>query len=283
MEVVSSFWFNTQFTLARMPHVLKLKTLNPRILAPAIPLSFENDHYVVKTADTIEEIIQVLALRFEVFFREFSTQKVSFSLFPYDIDMHDFMCDHLIVKDKDNNQVIACYRLLSCSSDKKEGRYYSEGEFDLSEFLNLPGTKLELGRACVHKDYRKGTVISLLWKGLLQYARLSGARYMFGCSSVNRKDFENFPSILAWLEANNGLIKDYSIGIAKRYRVPFDLKTDGGEPSSKGMASLMQMYVLAGAKMARTPAYDKEMDCLDMFTVIDLKEMPQSFERKFRL
>lgn len=279
---VSSLWFNTQFTIVRAPHVLRLKSLEGKILKPNIQVDFENEFYQVKTINHPEELAQVLSLRFEVFFREFSTQKVTFSLFPYDVDMHDFICDHLIVKDKAEDKVVACYRLLSSTTDKKIKRFYSEGEFEISSLLNAPGNKLELGRACVHKDYRNGAVISLLWKGLLDYAKQADTRYMFGCSSINRKDFQNLPQIMNYLEKQGSFINDFKIGVQPKYKMKF--KVEGSSETSNGgkaMGSLMHMYIMAGAKMGRTLAYDSEMDCLDMFTLMDMQNLPPSFKRRF--
>lgn len=278
---VGALWFNTQFTIGRVPHYLKLKSLEGKILKPAYQIDFENEYYQVKTVNHPEELAQVLALRFEVFFREFSTQKVTFSLFPYDVDMHDFLCDHLIVKDKALNKVVACYRLLSTNTERPVKRFYSEGEFEIDEFLKAPGHKLELGRACVHRDYRKGTVISLLWKGLLEYARKSESRYMFGCSSINRKDFGNVTEMMTQLENQKNFISNFSVGVRPKYRMKFELPICSEKTSGKAMGSLMHMYLMAGAKLSRTLAYDAEMDCLDMFTLMDLNELPVSFERRF--
>ena len=65
---VSSLWFNTQFTIARAPHVLRLKSLEGKILKPTSQVDFENEFYHVKTVNHPEELAQVLSLRFEVFF-----------------------------------------------------------------------------------------------------------------------------------------------------------------------------------------------------------------------
>lgn len=277
---VGALWFNTQFTIGRVPHYLRLKSLEGKILKPAYQIDFENDYYQVKTVNHPEELAQVLSLRFDVFFREFSTQKVTFSLFPYDVDMHDFVCDHLIVKDKALNKVVACYRLLSTNTERSFKHFYSQGEFQIDELLQASGHKLELGRACVHKDYRKGAVISLLWKGLIEYARKSNTRYMFGCSSINRKDFGNVSSMMEQLDRQNSFISDFSVGVQPKYRLKFELP-ERGENAGKAMGSLMHMYLMAGAKLSRTLAYDAEMDCLDMFTLMDMQQLPASFERRF--
>jgi putative hemolysin len=184
------------------------------------------------------------------------------------------------VKDKTENKVVACYRLLSSGSDRKVKNYYSESEFEISSFLKVPENKLEIGRACVHKDYRKGSVVSLLWKGLIEYARKSETRYMFGCSSINRKDFSNLPQIIRELEQQDGFIKEFDIGVHPKFKMNFSIE-DSTEGSAKAMGSLMHMYLLAGAKMGRSMAYDAEMDCLDLLTLMDMKNLPPAFERRF--
>jgi putative hemolysin len=277
---VSSLWFNTQFTLGKVPHILRLKSLDEEILKPRIQIHFENEFYEVKTVNHLDELFQVLKLRFEVFFREFSTQKVTFSLFPYDVDVHDFICDHLIVKDKATNNVVACYRLLSTSNGNHVKKFYSEGEFNLNALLKLEGNKLELGRACVHKDFRKGTVIGLLWKGLIEYAKKSNTRYMFGCSSINRKDFPALGQIVEHLEGNKSFLDDLDITVRPKYKMKFEIPSNP-DKSSRPINSLMHMYLMAGAKMGRHFAYDAEMDCLDVFTLMDMENLPSSFERRF--
>jgi putative hemolysin len=277
--VINALFFHTQFTLERFPHYLRLKKLGDDLIRPQIELCLGNQFYEVKTITTTEELLQVLRLRFEVFFREFSTRSPRTFLL-YDVDIHDFSCDHLIVKARGNGQVIACYRLLTEEMKERVGRFYTEGEFDLTQFFALPGKKLELGRACVHKDYRKGAVVSLLWKGLCEYAKRSGSQYMFGCSSINRRDFDKVWAMQEALKSKEHFLEDIQIPVQKRYRHTFHFspsQDDGG----RAMGSLMSMYLLAGAKVGKELAYDKEMDCLDLFTCMDMTKLPASFERRF--
>lgn len=278
---LSSLWFSAQFNFSRIPHVFKLKSLQKKIITPFIEVNFENDFYQVKTASSAEEILQVLSLRFDVFFREFSGNKVEFSLFPYDVDVYDFICDHLIVKDKSSDQVVACYRLLSSKNPKKQREYYSEGEFYLSNLFHLSGNKLELGRACVHKSYRNGAVISLLWKGLLDYAKKSETRYMFGCSSINKEDFSKLPQMMKYLRDKDCFIKNLYVGVKPDYELKFKIEEFNECSDHKVINSLMHMYLMAGAKLSSNLAYDREMDCIDMFTLMDLELLPASFKRKF--
>jgi hypothetical protein len=80
---VNSLWYNTQFAIVRAPHVLRLISLTAKLIKPSIQIDFENQFYQVKTVNDPEELAQVLKLRFEVFFREFSTRKVTLMTLIY--------------------------------------------------------------------------------------------------------------------------------------------------------------------------------------------------------
>jgi putative hemolysin len=288
---VQTLLSNTQFALERLPYYIRLKfrLKNParRFVAPNYQIEFENQQFKVKTATTPAEMQQVLKLRFEVFYQEFSTVKVTSKL-NYDVDEYDFKCDHLIVVDKASDRVVACYRLLTSSPKREIKHFYTGNEFDLTEFLQLPGKKLELGRACVHKDFRSGAVISLLWKGLHQYSKVSGSRYMFGCSSINRKDFGVVGAFMNYLRKKDALVTEYKVGIQPDYRLENhpEVKLDldpaiSDDTAAKGMNSLINMYLMAGAKLSPELAYDADMDCLDIMTIVDMEKLPASFERRF--
>lgn len=288
--MVNTLLLNTQYTFDKFPHYLRLKSATKNKLTPFISVHFENQLFEVKTADTQAELLEVLKLRFEVFYGEFSSQKRKFSLLPYDIDDFDFLCDHLIVKEKSSGKVVACYRLLASNEQREISEFYSEGEFNLEEFMNLAGNKLELGRACVHQDYRQGAVISLLWKGLCGYAKRAGARYLFGCSSVGREDFGNLTQILGELKDRNAFIQDFKVSVKDDFHLEnfpklslsmTHLLKSFHVGKERPLNSLMNMYVLAGAKLSPQLAYDSDMDCFDFFTVIDFEKLPPAFERRF--
>ncbi len=281
-----ALWYGTKFALKRLPSFIKLKKLEES-LTPNISLYFENENYTVKTADTADELGEILRLRFQVFFKEFSTQSMKLSFVPYDVDKLDFICDHLIVIDKKAQKIVACYRLVTPTQRTFLKQYYTETEFIIDDFFKLEGTKLELGRACVHQEYRSGTVIGLLWAGLLEYAKKAQIRYLFGCSSINATDFPVLNQIRDYMEEQKAFIDEYEVGIRKKYKIEnhpqvhhrFSTHTEKLE--RKPVGSLIHMYMMAGAKLSREFAYDPEMDCLDVLTVVDLTQIPASFTRRF--
>lgn len=276
----ASLWMESQ-NLAKFPLFFRMKRL--RILAPRVQVLIETDSYIVKTISEPSELRETFRLRYDVFFREFAGRGDRFTMMPYDVDLHDFACDHLVVMDKASKKIIATYRLLF-QEDGEKKHFYTEGEFDLSAFHAIPGNKLELGRACVHKDFRTGAVVNLLWKGMVQYAKKTNTRYMFGCSSLCRKEFAALPYIREQLTKRNAVVTDYTVSARSEFalsRYPEVKLPEEISDSHRSMPSLINMYLLAGAKMGTELAYDAEMDCLDFFTVMDFSQLPASFERRF--
>ncbi len=276
----AELWMDSQNVLEKLPLIFRLGQI--RIISPRADVSVESDKYIVETLSDPRELKEIFKLRYDVFFREFAGRGDRFSFMPYDMDLHDFSCDHLIVKEKQTGKIVATYRLL-LQEEGEERDFYTETEFDLTHFRKLSGNKLELGRACVHKDYRSGLVISLLWKGLCAYAKKTSTKYMFGCSSLSRGEFMDLPYIRAQFEKRN-VVSDLEIGVKADYRItahPQLKLPDVISQDHQKMPSLLNMYLLAGAKVGSQLAYDAEMDCLDFFTIMDLTNLPSSFERRF--
>lgn len=276
----AELWMDSQSVLEKFPLVFRLNRL--RFLKPKVDILIETTQFTVETIANPSDLRDIFRLRYDVFFREFAGRGDRFSLMPYDLDLHDFACDHLAVRDKDSGKIVATYRLLF-QEESEEKTFYTETEFDLSHFREVRGNKLELGRACVHKDFRSGAVISLLWKGLCQYAKKTQTKYMFGCSSIGRPEFAALPYILEQFKKRE-CVTSLPIVVKKNYHLDsypqLSLPSEISE-TAKSMPSLMNMYLLAGAKMGADFAYDEEMDCLDFFTVLDFTKLPPSFERRF--
>ena len=76
----------------------------------------------------------------------------------HDIDMFDDYCEHLLVRAADSRQVIGTYRVLTPAQARRAGKTYSDTEFDLTALSGLRERMVELGRSCVHADYRHGEI-----------------------------------------------------------------------------------------------------------------------------
>ncbi len=250
---------------------------------PYIPMNFSRKNLVVKTVEGQQEFFDALKLRYRVFYEE----KVGAVAGGIDRDLYDEVSDLLIIKDLEHHRVVGTYRLIS---DTHSSKFYSESEFRVDDFLGSPGRKLELGRACIDNQYRNGAVIHLLWRGISEYAVHSDSQYLFGCSSIFTQDESVVANIYRYLASMNMWSDEYGIRPHEKYQMKdeIDLKSFGaltGDEIAETKAqipTLMKSYLKAGAKIYGQPAYDPEFKCYDLFTVLDLSKLTDSYRKKYR-
>ncbi|MGE4350846.1 MAG: GNAT family N-acetyltransferase [Bdellovibrionales bacterium] len=157
----------------------------------------------VRLAQTPEEIDAAQALRYQVFYEEMGAHpSPEVAERKRDFDTMDPCCEHLLVLDTTRegpDQIIGTYRLIRREAAERHGSFYSQSEFDITPLVNYEGEILELGRSCIHKDYRTGTVMNLLWKGLAAYMFRYDIKLMFGCASMHGDDPEKHAVALSYL------------------------------------------------------------------------------------
>jgi predicted GNAT family N-acyltransferase len=173
--------------------------------APKVIFSMEADGFIIKTAVNVDDIKLAMKLRHEVFLEEGLNRSHETGL---EFDSFDHRADHLMIIEKEQNRAVGTYRLIHSDFSNV---FYSQGEFNFDYFLNKDGSKLELGRACTHKDFRTGRTMDLLWQGLSRYIRETHTRYLFGCSSVQSTDPSTIFSIVKSLDKKGSLNREWGI------------------------------------------------------------------------
>ncbi len=246
-----------------------------------VPVYFEKGSYVVKTIENRSELKEVMKLRYQVFHKEYRKKKFPFGL---DVESLDPVADHLVIIDKVSNRIVGTYRLI-CSEFSNV--FYSQSEFRIQGFFELHGVKLEMSRACIHRDFRKGVVMNLLWRGLVKYMNEVKAKYLFGCSSVKTMDPREVSLVVERFQTE-GQVIDSSI---QAQPLPMYEMTRLAVASEEGAISktvdemipaLLQSYLKAGAKVAPVPALDRDFKCVDFFTVLDMDSLTQLYERRYK-
>jgi putative hemolysin len=230
----------------------------------------------VKVASSAKEYRQAFKLRFDVFYTEM--QNLDEGLAGFDCDVYDQIGDLLIIKDDDKDEVIGTYRIIS---GQYASQFYSQTEFDLSLFLDSTDSVMEVSRACVHKDYRSGVTLSLLWQGLMEYAKNTESRYLFGCSSVWTSEVGVAAKVLNHFEDANVVEKNYDIKPLAKYHRSVKDTCPTDIDANDYISPLLKTYLRAGAVLFGEPAYDAEFCCFDFFTVLDLDKLRDKYRRKY--
>jgi len=260
------------------PYLYKIKNFTAKI-----EFRIEKDQYVIKTATDYKDIEKVLKLRHEVFYTELLKKNLITGI---DVDKFDFICDHLMVEDKNTGELIGTYRL---NSSLFSSNFYSETEFDISNILKLPGIKLELGRACIHKEHRNGITIALLWSGLSEYIKLTETDYLFGCSSIKTTSLNEIVYIEKYLQTYHYAPESLRVIPKKKFKIKNlqkkveSLKEYDSKEARKMIPSLLKSYIKTGALICGEPALDKDFECIDCFTLLYVSQMNKIVKNKFQI
>lgn len=117
-------------------------------------------------------------------------------------DRFDAHAVHLLLRDTtraENDQVVGVYRLLTEKAAVAAGRFYCESEYDLSRLKTSRLRLLELGRSCLHPDYRGGTAMMHLWQALADYVQAQEIDVLFGVASFHGTDLDRLAAPLSLL------------------------------------------------------------------------------------
>jgi putative hemolysin len=229
----------------------------------------------VGLATTQREVLAAQKLRYQVFAEELGARLPS-KIPGVDHDIFDPYCEHLVVRNEDNGQVIGTYRILSPESAKAIGSYYSESEFDLTRLQHLKPRMVEIGRSCVHPDHRTGATITLLWSGLAKYMLQNGYDYLIGCASISMADGGHAAaSIYSRLGAHLSPIE---------YRVfprcPLPLAALNNNLAAD-VPPLIKGYLRAGAYICGEPAWDPDFNTADLPIMMPMSRMSERYSKHF--
>ncbi|QGZ61853.1 GNAT family N-acetyltransferase [Paraburkholderia acidisoli] len=229
----------------------------------------------VTWARSDEELREAQRLRYRVFAEEMGARLTGPA--GLDVDAFDAYCDHLIVRDLDTLKVVGTYRVLPPHQAARIGRLYAESEFDVSRLAHLRPKMVEVGRSCVHPDYRSGSVIMSLWGGLGAYMKQNGYETMLGCASVAMADGGHYAANLyASLDAN--ALTDPEYRAFPHTPLPVDELRTGG---SAVPPPLIKGYLRLGAKICGAPAWDPDFNTADFLTLFRLSEINERYARHF--
>ena len=222
------------------------------------------------------EILEAQRLRYKVFAEEMGASLPSASE-GIDRDIFDKYCKHLLVRESGGNKVVGTYRILSPDQAQKIGGYYSQTEFDLTRLLHLSKRMVEVGRSCVHWDYRDGATISQLWGGLAQYMQQSGHEYLIGCASIGIADGGHVAaSIYRKLHRIYAAPIEYSV--FPRNPLPLHALN---QYLDAPVPPLIKGYLRLGAYICGEPAWDAEFNTADLFILLPISRLSERYAKHF--
>ncbi len=241
--------------------------------------------YILQMATTQKQVLDCFKLRHQVFCVEMAENpKVS----GLDYDRYDNFCDHLIIFHEPTQKIVGTYRF---NFSETAEAFYTQSEFDLHDWISSQ-TKpfVELGRACIEKDHRRGIVVTLLWRGIAEYMKALNVEKLIGCSSLKVIDTRSSALVYKYFETK-GLLTNKILRPHNNYEMKDlffwllvfskGLTAEQMQEAEDLMPSLLKSYLKAGAKVASYPAYDAAFKCIDFVTILDQADVSDKIAKKF--
>lgn len=219
-----------------------------------------------------------LKLRYDVFATEMGANLYG-NGHEIDIDVFDPHCQHLAVFDNHTNEIIATTRLLDHNASLDTGGFYSESEFNLKRILKHGLNYLEVGRTCVHPEYRRGSALPMLWQGIARFVVENRTDYLFGCCSIPLSGGDRYiTKVMHYL-------REYHFSPAElrvQPRVPLRLdKANQCSTKDVLLPTLLKAYLRQGAYICGEPHWDAAFGVADVFVLLECSNITQRYSKHF--
>ncbi|MEY4591264.1 MAG: hypothetical protein RIR18_159 [Pseudomonadota bacterium] len=225
-------------------------------------------------AHNSEEVLAAQRLRYQVFADEMGASLPT-RIPGVDQDVYDPYCQHLVVKNEATDEVVGTYRILTPENANRIG-YYSENEFDLTRLQHLRPRLVEIGRSCVHADYRNGATITLLWAGLAKFMLENKYEYLTGCASIPMHDGGYAAASLYRQLGEHMSPTEYRVFP----RCPLPLEALNHDVKAD-LPPLIKGYLRAGSWICGEPAWDPDFNTADLPILLPMSKLDQRYAKHF--
>ena len=289
---VNGNFVNRDLKVSKFNSIFKKKIVSLEPLKSKKNFSkIEVDNYVIKIAEIKTELKKAQALRYSVFYKEKkASPTISKKILRLDYDKVDKFADHLIVIDKNRkdkkNKIVGTYRLVRGDIAAGFGGFYTSSEFDLSKILNSykHNQILELGRSCVHQDYRNGTIMNLLWKAIAEYIKLYDIKILLGCASFHGTNLMKYTNELSYLRKNFLLPDELSVKSLdpKIYPAYTEISSNINDLRTfVKLPPLIKGYLRIGGKVSHDCFVDYKFNTIDLCVIVNTNNIDEKYKKKY--
>lgn len=231
---------------------------------------------IVSLADSEDEIRECQRLRYSIFAEEMGAL-LDPTIPGVDQDGFDALCKHLLVRDTSSGKIVGTTRLLIGGNPGSDVHFYSETEFDIKNVMELPGRLMEVGRTCIHPDYRNGSTISVLWQGIARMMLLHDVDYLMGCASIPLDD----GGANATATINRLREKCFVAPHLRVYPKNPLPKASTDAVGTVRFPSLLKAYLRLGAVIGGEPYWDAQFNVADVFVLLNRDQIDRRYARHF--
>lgn len=203
-----------------------------------------------------------------------------------DADGYDPACLHMLVEEVKSGTLVCCFRLLPLSGGSEIGRSYSAQYYDLGRLAEFQGPMVELGRFCIHPDWRDPDILRVAWGAMTRLVDETGVEMLFGCSSFDGAEADAHHEALAMLKDRHLAPKRWLPRVKAPNVFRFARALRGKKPDLKramlGMPPLLRTYLVMGGWVSDHAVVDRDLNTLHVFTGLEIRAIPPARARLLR-
>jgi len=227
-------------------------------------------------AESAADLRAVQALRYQVFVNELGADGPMVDhAAGLERDAYDAHCRHLVLYDRsrpEGDQAVGAYRLLTGDAADAAGGFYSEAEYDLAPLKRSGRKLLELGRSCLHRDYRGGIGMHHLWNGLARFVEDEGIEILFGTASFHGTDATRLAAPLSLLHHRHLAPKALRPVARPESFQRMDLVPEDAldrRAAVLALPALIKAYLRLGGTVGEGAWIDRDFNTIDVCLVLD--------------
>lgn len=230
--------------------------------------------FTVALARTPQEIEAALRLRYRVFVEELGGDgELVDHESRLERDAFEPFSRHLLLRDMsrpEDDRVVGVYRLMTEEDATRGQGFYCASEYDLAPLRASGRRLLELGRSCLHPDYRGGSGMLHLWRGLSELVRREGIDLLFGVASFHGTDLAALAQPLSLLHHEH--LAPPELRVRSRDHVAMDILPPEriDRPSAlRATPALIKAYLRLGGVVGEGAFLDHAFNTTDIFLMVD--------------
>ena len=239
---------------------------------------FRKGHYLVRLAETPEDLRQAQRLRWLCFMARNQPSQDG-----VDEDALDLDCQHMLVEDQRTGQLVCCFRFLPLKNGAEIARSYSAQFYNLSALRSFDGPMVEMGRFCVHPEVLDPNVIRIAWAAMTRFVDEAGIEMLFGCSSFIGTEPEQHAEAFAMLRKRHLGPRRWLPRVKAPNVFRFARKLRLREPDPKlamaAMPPLLRSYLAMGGWVSDHAVVDQALRTMHVFTGVEIRAIPPSRRR----
>ncbi len=182
-----------------------------------------------------------------------------------------------MVRNNATGEVVGSTRLLLQDDASLAGMFCAETGFDLDKILKLPGRFMEIGRHCIHADYRHGAVMRLLWDGIIRQMLINDIDHLLVCANLPMDEGGAYArAIIAQMPIQHFTPKH--LRATPRLPLPA-VGTSITLPRT--LPAQLAAYLRIGARICGDACWDPVFDCADVLVLMHHEQLMPHYAGHF--